>query len=159
MDVRWCIEKGEIPETLPDGLKTEVRVWIDERRKALKAASKDMDLSAWPDLKSLALFHAYRVEAEDALADINLDNAKQIAHDAGHKSKSSGKTLLENYRNYATGNPEKRRRERTKEGKRPGDVAKRFTVVLARLASIPNALSIAKDEHRIVRTRSNGSED
>lgn len=151
-----------------EALQKELAAWLVTARKRLGGAakvqaatksSKVKDPNAWPDLKSLALFHAYRVEAEDASADIDLDNAEQVAHDAGHKSKSSGKTLLENYRKYATGNPEKRKRERTKEGKRPGDVAKRFTVVLARLALFPDALSIAQAEHRIVRTRANGSED
>ena len=40
LDVRWCIEKGEIPETLPDGLKTEVREWIEERRKVVAKAKQ-----------------------------------------------------------------------------------------------------------------------
>lgn len=139
--------------------KAEVRAWMEERRKALETASKSMDANAWPDLKSLALFHAYRVEAGEDSADINPSNAQHVAHDAGHKAKTSGKTLLESYRNYATGNPEKRKRERTKEGKRPGDVAKRFTIVLDRLSLFPDALTIAQAEHRIVRTRSNRSED
>lgn len=127
--------------------------------KAKEASDKQGDPNAWLDLKSLALFHAYRAEGGDASADINPANAQQVARDAGFTAQSSGKTLLEKFRDYATGNPEKRKRERTREGKRPGDVAKRFNVVLPRLEAYPNGLVVAQEEHAIVRTRSNGNED
>ena len=74
-DVAERIAKGELKSTVPDGLKAEVRAWMEERRKALETASKAMDPNAWPDLKSLALFHAYRVEADEDSADINPINA------------------------------------------------------------------------------------
>jgi hypothetical protein len=158
-DVAERIAKGEPTSTVPDGLKAEVRAWMEERRKAVDAASKDMDPNAWPDLKSLALFHAYRVEGADTSADINPSNAQQVAQAAGFTAKSSGKELLAHFRRYAWGEPENKRIERTKEGKRPGDVAKRFHAVLPRLDAYPQGLAVAQAEHPIVRTRSNGSED
>lgn len=157
-DVAERIAKGELKSTVPDGLKAEVRAWMEERRKAVEVASKAMDPNAWPDLKSLALFHAYRLEGGDPSADIDQGNAKQVAHDAGHIAKTSGKTLLESFRKYAHGLPEHKQRERTRDG-RPGDVAKRFNVVLPRLATYPNAMKVAEADRAFLRTRSNGSED
>lgn len=40
LDVRWCLEKGDIPETLPDGLKAEVSAWMEGRRKAVAKAKQ-----------------------------------------------------------------------------------------------------------------------
>jgi hypothetical protein len=142
-------------------LADKLEGWLSDAPQRLRDEihrAKPKDPSAWPDLKSLALFHAYRVEAGEVEADINPINAQQVAQDAGFSSRSSGKTLLENFRKYAHGLPEHKQRERTRDG-RPGDVARRFNIVLDRLTLFPNALSIAQDEHRIVRTRSNESED
>jgi len=133
--------------------------WLERVGKpGPKAHAKATDPNVWPNLKSLALFHAYRVEGGDTSADIDQGNADQVAHDAGHKAKSSGKTLLKNFRQYAHGLPEDKQRERTRDG-RPGDVTKRLNLVIQRLAEYPNAVEAAEADRAFLRTRSNGSED
>lgn len=133
--------------------------WLERVGKpGPKAHAKTTDLNAWPNLKSLALFHAYRVEGGDTSADIDQGNADQVAHDAGHNAKSSGKTLLENFRQYAHGLPEHKQRERTRDG-RPGDVVKRLNLVIQRLAEYPDAVKVAEADRAFLRTRSNRSED
>lgn len=143
---RWLASVGDLTSTTTT--------------KASKVKATTSDPNAWPDLKSLALFYAYRWEHENGAVDFtSVDAANDIARQAGFASRSSGKTLLENYRRYTVGEPGMRRIERTKEGTRPGDILRRFALVLDRLAAHPESLAIAQTEHAIVRTRSNGSED
>ncbi len=113
----------------------------------------------WADLKSLALFHAFRYEAGEAAADITTENAARLAKGSGFCKPSSGKELKGHFDRYAWGKPEGRRRERTQDGKRPGDVLKRFDAVIAKLAPHAEALALAKEERKIVRSRSNANED
>ena len=153
------IAKGEVRPTVPDALKAEVSAWLAERRKALTTATKAEDPSKWPDLKSLALFYAFRCEADETSADITKENASEIAKGAGFTKQSSGKELKTHFGKYAWGTPENKRRERTKEGKRPGDVLKRFDTVIAKLAPHAEALALAQEERKIVRNRSNANED
>ena len=128
--------------------------------KPSKVKATASDPNAWPDLKSLALFYAYRWEHENGAVDFtSVDAANDIARQAGFARRSSGKTLLENYRRYTVGEPGMRRIERTKEGTRPGDILRRFALVLDRLAAHPESLAIAQTEHAIVRSRANGTED
>lgn len=111
----------------------------------------------WPDLKTLALYYAYRWEVEGKQVDFtSLDEADAIAIEAGFKS---GKTLLEHYRRYTVGHPDNRRIERTMAGKRTGDLLRRFETVVRKLTSFPQSLEKAQAEHAIVRTRKNGSEE
>jgi hypothetical protein len=142
-------------------LADKLEGWLSDAPQRLRDEihrAKPKDQSAWRNLKSLALFHAYRVEAGEDEADINPSNAQQVAHDAGFSSRSSGKTLLENFRKYAHGLPEHKQRERTRDG-RPGDVARRFNDVIPRLAEYPDALRLAEADRAFLRTRSNESED
>ena len=144
-----------------EALQKELAAWLAIARKRLGNGAKSIDkvraAKPWPDLKSLALFRAYRWEVEGKSVDFTtVEEANDIVRPTGHKS---GKTLLDHYRRYTSGEPDTRRIERTKEGERPGDILKRFNVVMDRLAPYPESLAIAQAEYEIVRTRSNGSEN
>lgn len=130
------------------------------RDRASTTTTTHSETGAWLYLKNLALFYAYRWEHEKNAVDfVSVDAANYIAQQAGFTKPSSGKTLLDHYRCYTSGDPDTRRIERTKEGTRPGDILNRFKLVLERLASYPESLVIAEMEYRIVRARSNRTED
>lgn len=149
--------------TYEEALQKELAAWLVIARKRLgngaKPTTKLKAAKAWPDLKSLALFHAFRCEADEGSADITNENASEIANGAGFTKQSSGKELKGHFTKYAWGTPESKQRERTKEGKRPGDVLKRFDTVIAKLAPYTEALALAEEERKIVRNRSNANED
>jgi len=138
------------------------RVRLVERVGAVVATTtttKPKPAKEWPGLKSLALYHAYRHEAGDGSADINKANCEQVATAGGYTAKSSGKELLTHFQRYACGEPDNKRIERTKEGKRRGDVLKRLNTVIKKLEDYPEARAMAEDERKAVRARSNKDED
>ena len=124
---------------------------------ATTTTTKPKPAKEWPDLKCLALFHAYRHEAKDPSAEITKENREQVALAAGKTAKSSGKELLTYFQRYAYGR--NRFNERTKEGKRRGDVLKRLNTVIKKLEDYPEARTIAEEERKAVRDRSNEGED
>lgn len=130
----------------------EVDASKDERKKA--PASNP---SKWPDLKSLALFHAYRYEAGDKGADLGTMDAAEVAAQAGYTGKGNGKRLLAYFTKYSTGS--NRANERTMEGKRPADVRKRFAEVCERLKPYSKALELAEVERKKLTNRDYQSED
>jgi hypothetical protein len=153
-----------VAETLPGlrrlkgrGLLVEkVEGWL---KGASSAVPKAITTAAkpWPNLKSLALFHAFRCEAGERSADITHENASEIAKDAGYPKPSSGKELKGHFARYAWGTPEEKRRERTRDG-RTGDVLTRYAKVISKLALFEKALALAVEERKSVLNRSNASE-
>lgn len=124
---------------------------------ATTTTTKPKPAKEWPNLKCLALFHAYRYEAGDPSAEITKENCELVAFAAGKTAKSSGKELLTYFGRYAYGM--NRFNERTKEGKRRGDVLKRLNTVIKKLEDYPEARTIAEEERKAVRDRSNEGED
>lgn len=125
----------------------EVDASKDERKKA--PASNP---SKWPDLKSLALFHAYRFEAGDKEADLGTMDAAKVAAKAGFTAKSSGKELQGYFTRYAL--TPNRKAERMEHG-RAGDIRKRLAIVVTKLNRYPKALAIAEAEAKELRDKAN----
>ncbi len=133
------------------------RLLLRLEKVATTATTKPKPVKEWPNLKCLALFHAYRYEAKDPSAEITKENCEQVALAAGKTAKSSGKELLTYFHRYAYGR--NRFNERTKEGKRRGDVLNRLNTVIKKLEDYPEARTIAEEERKAVRDRSNEGED
>lgn len=110
------------------------------------AAPKPKTAKEWPDLKSLALFHALRNIAGDRTAGIvNAQDASDKARAAGFVSQRSGKELLGYYQNYAVKANNKTERMA---GTRIGDVLTRYDRVIPMLKPYPPALQLAREERK-----------
>lgn len=148
---------GQSEPLFTEGLQKELAVWAVSARKRLgkvpRPGARAKASKPWPDLKSLALFHALRVEGGDTMADITKANAEGIANAAGYDKPSSGKELLGHFSLYTLG--VNRQNERTGDGK-AYTVKRRYEFVRKHLDAFPVAIPVADADLERLRNKATG---
>jgi|GEM_PF-6177708 len=103
---------------------------------------------SWPDLKTLALFHALRYDGGEKGADLHSDHqAEVVATHAGFTGIGSGKRLRSHFHVY------RNEAGRIARGKRSTEVLKRYEAVIPELENGSKALMLAQREQELVLSR------